>query len=62
MQALQSIPDFSTFFPETPIVLNLTSASMFHKLQSPKFLQVPLATLGHKIQQIQEVHPGQPLQ
>ena len=50
VQALRPIPDFSTLFPVTPIVLDLTSASMFHKIQSPKFLQVPLVTLGHKIQ------------
>ena len=50
MSALPPIPDFSTLFPVIPIVLDLTSASMFHQIQSPKFLQVPLATLGHKIQ------------
>ena len=50
MRALPPIPDFCTLFPVIPIVLDLTSASMFHQIQSPKFLQVPLATLGHKIQ------------
>ena len=50
MRALLPIPDFSTLFPVTPIVLDLTIASMFHQIQSPKFLQVPLVTPGHKIQ------------
>ena len=50
MRALPPIPDFSTLFLVIPIVLDLTSACMFHQIQSPKFLQVPLATLGHIIQ------------
>ena len=50
MRALPPIPDFSTLFPVTPIVLDLTIASMFHQIQSPKFLQVPLVAPGHKIQ------------
>ena len=50
MRALLPIRDLSTLFPVTPIVLDLTSASMFHQIQSPKFMQVALATLGHKIQ------------
>ena len=49
MRALPPIPDFSTLFPVTPIVLDLTIASMIHRIQSPKFLQVPLVTPGHKI-------------
>ena len=50
VRAPPPIPDFSTLFPVTPIVLALTSDSMCHKIQCPKFLQVPLATLGHEIQ------------
>ena len=50
MRALSPIPDFSTLFPVIPIVLDLTSASMFHQIQSPKFLQVSLVTPDHKIQ------------
>ena len=44
------MPDFSTLFPVTPIILDLTIASMFHQIQSQKFLQVPLVTPGHKSQ------------
>ena len=44
------IADFSTLFPVTPIVRDLTNVSIFFKIQSPKILQVPLATLGDKIQ------------
>ena len=38
MLALPPIPDLSTFFPVTPIVLDLTNASMLtnHKFQIPK--------------------------
>ena len=44
------MPNFSTIFPVTPIVLDLTIASMLHQIQSLKFLQVPLVTPCHKIQ------------
>ena len=50
MRALPPIPDFSSLFPVTPIVLDLISASMLYKTQSPKFLQVPLVTPDHRIQ------------
>ena len=50
MRALPPIPEFSTLFPVIPFVLDLTSASMFHRFQSPKFLQVPLVTPDHRIQ------------
>ena len=44
------IPDFSTLFPVTPIVFDLTSDSMLYKTQNPKFLQVPLVTPDHRVQ------------
>ena len=50
VRAPPPIYNFSTLFPVPPIDLDLTSASMFNKIQSPKFLQIPLATLGYKIQ------------
>ena len=50
VRALPPIPDFSTLFPVIPIVFDLTSASMFHQIKSPKFLQVPLVTPYHRIQ------------
>ena len=50
MRALPPIPDFSTFFSVTPIVLDLTSDSMLYKTQRPKFLQVPLLTPDDRIQ------------
>ena len=34
VRALPPIPDFSTLFPVTPIVLDLTIASMFHQIQN----------------------------
>ena len=57
MRALPPIPDFSTLFPVIPILLDLTSASIFHQIQSSKFLQVPLVTPDHRIQTILQVHP-----
>ena len=58
MRALPPIPGFSGFFPATPIVLDLTNASMIYKIQNPRFPQVqPLETLGNKIQIL-----GQPIQ
>ena len=54
MQALPPIPDLSTFFPVTPIVLDLTNACMFTNHQFPYSKTVPethpLATLGNEIQ------------
>ena len=50
VRALPPILDFPTLFPVIPIVLDLTSASMFLQIQSPKFLQVPLVTPDHRIQ------------
>ena len=40
MLALPPIPDFSTLFRVTPIVLDLTNDSMLYKTQNAKILQV----------------------
>ena len=40
VQVLPPISRFSPLFPVTPIVLDLTNASMLLKTQNPKFLQV----------------------
>ena len=60
VRALPPIPDFSTLFPVTPIVLDLTNDSMIYKNENPKFLQVQ--SLGTQSTQILEEHPWKPLQ
>ena len=49
MRALAPIPDFSSPFPVTPIVLDLTSDSMLYKTLNPNFLQVALVTQSKQI-------------
>ena len=49
MRALPLIPDFSTLFPVTAIVLYLTSASMLHKTKiKTNPVGTPLATVAIK--------------
>ena len=50
VRPLPPIPDFSTLFPVTRIVLDLTNDYMPYETQNPKFLQVPLVTPDHRIQ------------
>ena len=54
VRALPPIPDLSTFFPVTPIVVDLTNASMLsnHQFSVPKTVPQthPLATLTNVIQ------------
>ena len=51
MRALPPIHDLSTFFPVTPIVLDLTIASKLTNYQFPNSKKIPhtqpLATLGN---------------
>ena len=51
VRALPPIPNLSTFFPVTPIVLDLTNASMLTNHQFPNSENVPqthpLATLAN---------------
>ena len=53
VRALAPILDLSTFLPVTPIVLDLTNASMLtsHKILNPKHVPQthPLAALGNEI-------------
>ena len=54
MRALPPNPDFLTFSPVTPFVLDLTKPSMLSNFQFPKSKNIPqahpLATHGNKFQ------------
>ena len=54
MRALPPIPDLSTFFPVTPIVLDLTNASMLTNHRFPNSKNVPqkhaLTSLDNEVQ------------